>query len=258
MENKDKLRAIKIRENYYAVRHIDKLGTLLYNPKPFGVVFVKAYSETDAIRNALHVKDRRTGSASPAHERHGYKLRWIENVERGFGWRNAGFADEIAKRNDCRRSIDNQGWFTDDDGYGDVMRGIVYRLPHGKLLAGYADPCNPDCACLSTEIYTDEMEAARAADRIAERCAEAERDYQRAYEELRQAKEKANEARETVREHITELRELREVGLVNPRDYERAEKFLGIAWEQYREAFDSVMDAKRHAKWQEISYSDVD
>lgn len=92
--------------------------------------------------------------------------------------RMVGFADDIAE-------IGHRGWFTDDDGDRETMRGVVYQLPtrKGKLqfLYGYADPNNEGAACLSLDIADDKKDAARWADRVAESAAEQERDYQRAW-----------------------------------------------------------------------------
>jgi hypothetical protein len=65
------------------------------------------------------------------------------------------------------------------DEFGDcTMTPIVARLPHGKgFLAGWTMGAGM-CASLSTTIWTDEQEAARAAFDEAESAAERERDYQ--------------------------------------------------------------------------------
>lgn len=99
-------------------------------------------------------------------------LRWIENI--GTAWRLAGFADELAR-------IDHRGWYTDEDNFGETIRGIVYRLPNRKgenlYAVGYADPYNPDCARVKIDTFEDDVEAAYAADRIAELTAETDREY---------------------------------------------------------------------------------
>ena len=75
-------------------------------------------------------------------------LRWVENVSKG--WRLIGYADEL------NRSVQHTGWFTDEDGMSETLRGIVYKLPSRKgspvYAVGYADPYNDDCARL--EIVT--------------------------------------------------------------------------------------------------------
>jgi hypothetical protein len=114
-----------------------------------------------------------------AHVSHGYNVRWVENVSGGL--RLVGYADKIAH-------LRHQGWFTYDDGDrgGEVLRGIVYRLParDGKeqYVYGYEDPNNDDCALICFEAEDTAERAARAADRFAEIFAEAERDYHRAWD----------------------------------------------------------------------------
>ena len=133
-------------------------------------------------------------------------LRWIENVSKG--WRLIGYADEL------NRSIQHTGWFTDEDGMGETLRGIVYKLPSRKgspvYAVGYADPYNDDCARL--EIVThcdDDSEAASYADSIAERAAETEREYQSAWQlgrEYADASETIVANRETRKTLFAELR----------------------------------------------------
>lgn len=110
----------------------------------------------------------------PAHEAHGYKVRFVENVSRGL--RKIGFADEILK-------LRHQGWYADDDSgmMAGTYRGIVYQLPARdgvpQYVYGYADPNNDDCALLSVETESDKKDAARYADQLAERFAEHERAF---------------------------------------------------------------------------------
>lgn len=88
--------------------------------------------------------------------------------------RRYDFADDIAGAR-----IDHKGWYTDEYGDGDKMRGIIIRLPHGKMLAGWSMG-EGMASSIEGHIYTDEIEAARAADQIAEYAAEEEREYQAA------------------------------------------------------------------------------
>ena len=74
--------------------------------------------------------------------------------------------------------IQHTGWFTDEYGDGDRIRGIVMRLPRGRgFLAGWSMG-----KCMASEIdYTiwdDAVDAARDADRMAERAAEDQREYE--------------------------------------------------------------------------------
>lgn len=73
-------------------------------------------------------------------------------------------------------SIRHTGWFTDGDCH-DKIRGIVISLPHGRFLAGWS--MGEEMASgYDGAIYTDELDAARAADFLAENVAEKEREYQ--------------------------------------------------------------------------------
>lgn len=103
-----------------------------------------------------------------------------------YGWRFAGFADEIVGR-----GIDHRGWFTDSDGDGEVYRGAVVLLPHGIACPAVYDSCSDGIAVflgsgfwLSADNPDDNATrshhdtAARHADSIAEHAAEHERDYQ--------------------------------------------------------------------------------
>lgn len=76
------------------------------------------------------------------------------------------------------RSIDHKGWFTDDEGTGDTIRGIVVRLPRSRgFLAGWSMG-EGMATSLDLDIYETERDAAITANSIAENAAEAEREYQ--------------------------------------------------------------------------------
>lgn len=89
---------------------------------------------------------------------------------------------------DVCRHIDHTGWFCDDFQF-DKIRGLVVRLPHGRYLAGWSMGEQMASWVDSTEVYTDETEAARAADSLAEYAAEREREYQEEEERKRQEEE---------------------------------------------------------------------
>lgn len=150
---------------------------------------------------------------NPRFEAHGYKhVRWVENASRGL--RLVGFADEIARKEGCWRSIQHTGWYTDDDGHFETYRGVVYQLPsHGDekecYVYGYSDPNNDDCALLCFEIEGDKERAARYADQFAQAFAEAERDYNRAWQAGRKAEELAEDAKVARKEILTLGAELR-------------------------------------------------
>lgn len=152
-------------------------------------------------------------------------LRWIENTE-AAGLRFVAWADELA-------SLRHTGWYTNDDGDGDSLRGGVWQLPgkgtRARLLYGYAEfegrgEMNPGSAALvvseivETESCTawegvrdlpETRDAAQWADGLAERMAEQERDYRRAYDKGREAAEADGEAIEARRELLPLLAELR-------------------------------------------------
>jgi hypothetical protein len=143
------------------------------------------------------------------------KLRWVENVSCGL--RRVGFADEILPR------LRHKGWYIDDDGDGEVYRGVVYQLPSRKgeclYVYGYADPCNDDCALLDFDTVTDKEEAAHNADRIAERFAEEQRDYNRAWRAARRAEDLDEEVKTMRRDALAigeEMRAARKSNVVAP------------------------------------------
>jgi len=77
--------------------------------------------------------------------------------------------------------IRHTGWFTDEHGDTDTIRGLVMRLPKGRgFLAGWSMGSGMASA-VDCEIYADASDAAYAADCLAERAAERERDYQESF-----------------------------------------------------------------------------
>lgn len=91
-----------------------------------------------------------------------------------------------------RVRIDHTGWFTDDDGGGDKIRGMVFRLNHGKgFVIGWSMGSNMvgfiDYDC----VYADERTAAHSADKLAERVAEKARDEEREEQAKRDEEEAA-------------------------------------------------------------------
>lgn len=129
---------------------------------------------------------------------------WIENPT-DSGLRFVDYADKIA-------NLDHNGWYTMDDGdNGEVMRGVVFRLPHGRgFIAGYADPCNDGPAFVELSIIDDEKDAARIADSIAEHYAEQERDYQRAWQAGRRFDNLLEEIQNARRDCLELIRETKE------------------------------------------------
>jgi hypothetical protein len=85
--------------------------------------------------------------------------------------------------------IDHRGWYSDEYGDSEKIRGLVVRLPHGRFLAGWSMGKGMASA-VEGDVYGDITEAAYAADSIAERVAEDEREYQ----ECEREREKREEA----------------------------------------------------------------
>ena len=79
---------------------------------------------------------------------------------------------------DVTSRINHTGWFTNEYGDGDIIRGIVFRLPRSRgFLAGWSmgEGMITGRGCT---IYGDETAAAYAADSMAEYIAKQEREYQ--------------------------------------------------------------------------------
>jgi hypothetical protein len=75
---------------------------------------------------------------------------------------------------ECCSSIEHTGWYTQPDGNGDKIRGIVMRLPRSRgFLAGWSMGESMASEVDST-IYMDERSAALAADSMAQQDAERE------------------------------------------------------------------------------------
>ncbi|WP_197517127.1 MULTISPECIES: hypothetical protein [Burkholderia] len=80
------------------------------------------------------------------------------------------WCDEIDGAN-----IEHTGWFTDEHGDGNTIRGIVFRLPHGRgFLPGWSMGERMASEIEYSHVYDDERDAARAADDMAERVSERE------------------------------------------------------------------------------------
>ena len=133
----------------------------------------------------------------------------------GLRWK---WADEVAPR-----AIDHQGWYTADDGAGDTMRGIVFRLPHGRgflygwsmgegmcaSITGYEPPGEWNPSRYGDAVEQAEFSAAIAADDTAREAAEKERDYRRAWcagQEYAGALEEAESERAAYQELVREMR----------------------------------------------------
>ncbi len=159
-------------------------------------------------------------------------FRWVEHVSL-LGWRCAGYADDI------RSSMRHRGWFADAH-QDEVYRGIVYRLPGGRFVPGYADPVNSDCALLANATTQDIDDAARIADQIAETFAERDRNYSEAWHAVSDAVASRRSARAIVSDALANLRELETCD--SPRI--RAAILIAFhhAWTAYRSANSALQD----------------
>lgn len=102
------------------------------------------------------------------------------NNGRGFYLGNAGqpftrwqWADDVEGAH-----ISHSGWFTDDYGDSEKIRGIVVLLPHGRYMAGWSMGKGM-ASTIEPGVFDDIVDAARVADSIAENAADNEREYQR-------------------------------------------------------------------------------
>lgn len=145
------------------------------------------------------------------------RYRWVENASRGL--RVAGYVDEITPPDWAGRRpmVDHKGWFLDDEilDCREIARGVVLRLPHGRLVPAVEDPNNPDCYIVCFGDATEDMrDVIRRADNMAKRYAEAERDYRtrdRAEMALSDTRERIGQARAEVHALAREMRELRDL-----------------------------------------------
>lgn len=108
----------------------------------------------------------------------------------GRGWEWADLVDGAG--------IDHSGWYTDECGDLDKIRGLVIRLPHGRYLAGWSMG-EGMASTYDGEIYTDLVEAARAADGMAETAAEKEREYQERWRRLQDMRDERDDLEKTAR-----------------------------------------------------------
>ena len=101
------------------------------------------------------------------------------NNGRGFYLDDAGqpftrwqWADDVEGAH-----ISHSGWFTDDYGDSEKIRGIVILLPHGRYMAGWSMG-EGMASTIEPGVFDDIVDAARVADSIAENAADHEREYQ--------------------------------------------------------------------------------
>jgi len=145
-----------------------------------------------------------------AHGEHGFYLGECKRIR--WTW-----ADDISGA-----GIRHNGWFCDEFG-GETIRGIVVRLTHGRMLAGWSMG-EGMCASISCdEIFTDEIEAAQCADELAKSAAETEREYQERWRAAQELSDTEQDAREQVKRlwsarHNEAVRELIRSCITTARD----------------------------------------
>lgn len=109
------------------------------------------------------------------------------------------WADEVEG---VGRSIDHTGWWADDH-ESDKIRGMVFRLNHGRgFIAGWSMGAGM-IGNVEYDIYDEERTAAYAADRMAERAAEDSREADEEYRKEQEAIEKAAEEEQAMRDAVT-------------------------------------------------------
>ena len=120
---------------------------------------------------------------------------WVTHC--GEYFRDERFSHEIVRSHP-------RGWYTNHDGttYKDgsgLCTGIVARLPHGRFVAGYHWGDNGERVWFAT-IYSDEADAAHAANGHAESWAEIRRDDSENYENARKLEREIEDAFARLRE----------------------------------------------------------
>jgi hypothetical protein len=175
------------------------------------------------------------------------RVRWCQDTGRA-GLRFVGYADEISGA-----GISHIGWFTDEFGHNEKMRGAVWQLParngEARYLAGYIDPWNDNAALIDMEIETEENVAARSADGLAEFCAETEREHNRQWQASRDIENMREEIKHARSEHSALIGELRTLVPSLARDtVKRTAARLGVdvavLVAEIRELFENLPDGK--------------
>lgn len=171
---------------------------------------MQAARENRACGPYYHAPKPITGGAHPG--RGGYHSR------AGIGGlRRVEYADDISGA-----GIRHNGWFCDEFG-GETIRGIVVRLTHGRMLAGWSMGEGMCASIECDEVFTDEIEAARYADGLAESAAESEREYQERWRAAQELSDAAQEAQEQISRlwsarHNEAVRELIRSCIITARD----------------------------------------
>lgn len=119
----------------------------------------------------------------------------------GLRW---GWCDEVANSR-----IDHRGWWIDEYGDTETIRGVVFRLPNNRgFLVGLSMGEGMASTIKTDRVYRDELRAARAADSLAEYAAEVERTYNALMDAKHEAEDAIEEAKQAQREAREEFRRL--------------------------------------------------
>ena len=97
-------------------------------------------------------------------------------------------------------NLRHKGWFTDTE-CSETAVGIVARLPHGRFLAGYRWTSNGERVYFP-EVFTDEDEAARAADSYAEAFAEDAREDSERFNAMQEAADEITHVEALLRKRL--------------------------------------------------------
>lgn len=131
---------------------------------------------------------------------HGHDQRYLETAE--------NFCRSVRLARDITRSIKHRGWYVDSS-QDETTEGVVLVLPHGRFAIGCTDPWNDGPALISRDVYTDENEAAHAADSFAERYAEELKEQD---EKDREEQKQEDDKRESAERAHWESRDVETVG----------------------------------------------
>jgi hypothetical protein len=169
---------------------------------------------------------------------------WVEGgyvLYDGQPRRSAGEAHKL-------RNLGHTGWYADN--HQDMLYvGEVWRLPHGRFVAGYVEESGT--TVLDGCIYDDERDAAMAADGCAESAAEKSREFyakDRAEQDILQAREEIHELNN---EALETLRELKAVTLP-PAICSAVKGSLMALLSKRKQAF-KLIAAREHDYWSAVS-----
>lgn len=125
----------------------------------------------------------------------------------GFGqgqgsWYATDWESALSRESRADEIVDlrHNGWYTDVD-QEETAYGIIVRLPHGRIIAGYKWTAN-DETVYYPKIFTEEKDAARMADEHARVFAEECREYSEKYRAARNLETEIDDALSRLRECI--------------------------------------------------------